>query len=115
MSKFNSWNSYSDFANRIRRQTRFIRASEDESFLRQILQTSKSRVRELPKSSGLWRAQLGHTWRPLRQDNQYVGDIPAAYCPTRMKPLEDRATEGRANPNGYPCPVSFHATANGDV
>ena len=102
MSKFKSWNSYGEFANHIRRQTRFFRTPEDQSFLYQVLQTSKSRVTELPKNTGLWRAQLGHTWRPHRQDGQYVQDVPAAYSRERMKPLEGRAAEGRANPKGIP-------------
>ena len=102
MNEFKSWNSYNEFANRIRRQTRFFRKSEDQNFLYQVLQTSKSRVTELPMSTRLWRAQLGHAWRPLRQDGQYVEDVPAAYGHERMKPLEGRAAEGRANPKGIP-------------
>ena len=52
MSKFKSWQSYSNFAYRIRRQTRFIMTPEDQSFLRQVLQTSKLRIKELPKNTG---------------------------------------------------------------
>ena len=98
MSKFKSWRSYSNFAYRTRRQTRFIRTPEDQSFLRQVLQTSKSRVKELPKNTPLWRAQLGHTWRP----EPGVGEVPAAHRPERMKPIEGCAAEGRANPKGIP-------------
>ena len=102
MSKFKSWQSYSAFAYRTRHQTRFIRTPEDQSFLRQVLQTLKSRVKELPKNTLLWRAQLGHAWRPHHQDDQYVDGVPAPHCPKRMKPVEGRATEGRANPKGIP-------------
>ena len=102
MSKFKSWQSYSNFAYRIRRQTRFIRTPEDQSFLRQVLQTSKSRVEELPKNTGLWRAQLGHTWRPEPHDGQCFVEVQAAYSPERMKPVEGCAAEGRANPKGIP-------------
>ena len=101
MSKFKSWQSYSNFAYRIRRQTRFIMTPEDQSFLRQVLQTSKSRIKELPKNTGLWRAQLGHTWRTEHQDCQSF-EVQAAYCPKRMKPVEGCAAEGRANPKGIP-------------
>ena len=100
MSEFKSWKSYRDFANRIRRENRFIRLAEEEDFLREVLRTSKSRIRVLPKNFGLWRAQLGHAWRPFHQDEQYVDDIPSAYPPERMKPVKGRATEGRANPKG---------------
>lgn len=99
MSKFKSWQSYSNFDYRIRRQTRFIRTPEDQSFLRQVLQTSKSRVKELPKDTPLWRAQLGHHWRSVSQDGQCF-EIPAAHKPERMKPVEGCAAEGRANPKG---------------
>ena len=102
MSEFKSWNSYGAFANRIRHHSRYIRIREDEDFLREVLQTAKSRVRDLPNDFVLWRAQLGHDWRPFHQDGRYIGEIPAAHPPKRMKPVEGRATEGRANPKGIP-------------
>ncbi len=67
MNEFKSWNSYRHFANRVRRETRFIRTPEDENFLREVVRTSKTRMRELRADSGLWRAQLGHDWRPHYQ------------------------------------------------
>lgn len=102
MNNFKPWNSYRHFANRVRRKTRFIRTSEDDEFLREVVRTSKTRVRDLPAGFGLWRAQLGHDWRPYYQDKEYIDDFPAAYPPSRMKPLPGRATEGRANPKGIP-------------
>ncbi len=102
MNDFKSWNSYRLFANRARRENRFIRTVEDEEFLREVVRTSKTRIQELPAESGLWRAQRGHDWRPLRQGDEFIDDIPAAYPPARMKPLQGRATEGRANPKGIP-------------
>lgn len=102
MIEFKSWNSYSAFARRIRRESRFIRTPEDEDFLREVLRTSRTRIRKLPLGFGLWRAQLGHTWRPFYQDDTYIADIPSAYLPDRMKPQEGRATEGRANAKGIP-------------
>lgn len=47
----------------------------------------------------MWRAQVGHTWRYLEEIEDV---IPSAYPPDRMKPLTDRAAEGRANPKGIP-------------
>ena len=101
MSEFKSWYSYWGFADRIRRQNRFIRTSEDEEFLLEIVRTSSSRIKKLPKNFSLWRAQLGHTWQPLYQYDE-SSKIPAAYPPERMKPQKSRATEGRANPKGIP-------------
>ena len=102
MNEFKSWNSYRNFANRVRRKTRYIRTPEDDDFLREVLRTSQNRIQELPADTGLWRAQLGHDWRPFCQDGQYIDDLPTAYPPERMKPLPGRATEGRANPKGIP-------------
>ena len=99
---FKSWNGYRHFATRVRRQTRFIRTSEDEEFLREVVRTSTTRIRDVPVGTGLWRAQLGHDWRPFYQDDEYIDDLPAAYSPERMKPLQDRAAEGRANSKGIP-------------
>ena len=58
-----------------------------------------------PWASDYGGAQLGHDWRPFYQDNEYIDDLPAAYSPERMKPLQDRAAEGRANPERDPGPL----------
>ena len=102
MSEFKSWNSYRQFSNHVRQRTRFIRTREDEDFLREVLRTSESRIRDMPADFGLWRAQLGHAWRLLDEENPDVGEIPAAYPRKRMKPIASRVTEGRVNPKGIP-------------
>lgn len=102
MNEFRSWRSYRDFAYRVRRKSRYIRTPEDEDFLREVLRTSESRIMDLPEGTGLWRAQLGHVWRPRCEGDRHVDDVPAAFPPERMKPLLGRATEGRANPKGIP-------------
>lgn len=102
MNEFKSWSSYRNFANRVRRKTRYIRTPEDDDFLREVLRTSSSRIREVPAGIGLWRAQLGHGWQPHYEGDRHVADLPAAYLPARMKPLPERAKEGRANPKGIP-------------
>ena len=102
MSEFKSWRSYRNFANRVRRKTLFIRTPADDDFLREILRTSARRIIDVSAGARLWRAQLGHDWKPHCQGDQYVTDIPAPHLPARMKPLPGRATEGRANPKGIP-------------
>ena len=102
MNGFKTWNSYRHFAHSVRHQSRFIRTPHEDAFLREVLRTSQTRVTHLPAGLGLWRAQLGHGWRPLHQEGKYVDDIPAAYPPDRIKPEQGRATEGRANPKGIP-------------
>ena len=101
MSEFKNWNSYRLFENRIRHQRRYFRTQEDDDFLQKILDTSASRVKTLQKDSTLFRAQLGHDWGPIDENDQDF-KIPVAYPPKRMKPLANSAIEGRANPKGIP-------------
>ena len=101
MQGFKFWYSYRNFAKRIQRHSRFVRSSEDKEFLREVLNSSESRVLELPSRTILWRAQLGHEWR-RPNDHQPDLEIPAAYSRERMKPQKDRAMEGRVNPKGIP-------------
>ena len=71
------------------------------AFLEAVKRTSESRVRSIPVGFRLWRAQLGHAWAPYYDDDGIQrGEVPAAYPAERMKPLEGRAKEGRANPKG---------------
>ena len=98
MSEFKSADSYRHFADRVRRKARFIRTSEDEDFLREVVRTSKGRIRTHPTGFGLWRAQRGHDW--CQEDESPDHITPAPYCCARMKPRQGRAKEGRANPKG---------------
>lgn len=102
MGEFKSWNSYRAFANRVQRENRYVRSPEDEDFLREVLRTLEARIRQMKAGFGLWRAQLGHGWRSAYQDGEYMGEVPDAYPPERMKPLPGRAKEGRVNPKGIP-------------
>jgi hypothetical protein len=76
--------------------------SEHQEFLNTVAETSRSREVELKEGLILWRAQLGHNWSKEGQGTEVVY-IQCAHPPERMKPLPDRATEGRVNPKGIPC------------
>lgn len=68
-----------------------------------VLATSKTRRVQIKARSIFWRAQLGHDWRTeFDEDGAKIDDFPDAHPPSRMKPLSDRAPEGRANPKGIP-------------
>lgn len=101
MAEFRSVYSYQTFALRVTRSSRYIRDPEIEDFLSVLLFTSAHRKETIPKGKALYRAQIGHDWEPLYQEED-VGDISAPFSPERMKPLIDRAREGRANPKGIP-------------
>jgi len=66
---------------------------EQQAFLETVVQTSRSRWRKLTTRSVLWRAQVG-----VEEDDEE----PRPFSPERMRPLANRAKEGRANPQGIP-------------
>ncbi len=53
MNEFKSWNSYRNFAGRVRRKSRYIRTPEDDEFPGELLRTSKNRIRDVPEGAGL--------------------------------------------------------------
>ena len=103
MSEFKSWRSYRDFEHATRFKTRYVYRSDTKDFLNTVLATSQSRTEKITEGRLLWRAQVGYCWRPHYQDGKYIDDVPSPFPSERMKPLADRAVEGRANPKGIPC------------
>lgn len=100
MAEFPSWRSFWNFQRDVARARRFIRTPETEQFLTCVRTSCHERAKSMPKGFKLWRAQLGHGWR---REDAIDGEVPCAYGTDRMKPLPDRAYEGRANPHGIPC------------
>jgi hypothetical protein len=108
MAEFESWNQYSEFSYFVRRKSRHILDAKNQEFLNAVLETSQKRRASIKKGTVLWRAQLGHAWRPetLCDDSGNViesFDVEDPLPPERMLPLGDRAFEGRVNPKGIPC------------
>ena len=99
MSTFDTWRAFSRFEREVSRNRRYIRSEQADRFLDGVRSTCSSRESHLSKGRGFWRAQLGHAWRSI---DDIDDEIPSAYSPDRMKPLSDRALEGRANPKGIP-------------
>lgn len=103
MPEFRSWRSYWEFEKSVKLKNRYVRESSVEDFLNTVLATSKSREKRISKGSHLWRSQLGYHWEPLGvDDEEHVGEELCPLSPNRMKPLPNKATEGRANPKGIP-------------
>jgi hypothetical protein len=86
----------------VRRELRYVRSPAQEESLKEVIATSNLRTATLKAGFFLWRAQLGHAWREEKQDGASF-EVPTAYPPARMKPIPDKATDGRANPRGIPC------------
>ena len=104
---FKSWRSYWDFRDTVKNNSRFILDKESKDFLTAIEQTCVSRVKTISMSSSLWRAQIGCDYVPQYQEdehgnNVHVDDVPVPFDYKRMKPLNNSASEGRANPKGIP-------------
>ena len=102
MSEFRTWQSYANFAYKTIRESRYIHDEEIIEFLSTLWKTSSKRIDEIEKDSSLWRAQRGCDYRPYYDNGEHVFDKEVPYSEMRMKPLPDRASEGRANPKGIP-------------
>ncbi len=100
MQPFSSVKAFEDFMKEVSRRSRYLRSSSAERFLKGIAETCKRRLRTIPRAEVFWRAQIGHDWVAETQGGTL---ILRPHSKTRMKPLEDRAFEGRVNPKGIPC------------
>jgi hypothetical protein len=107
MIEFKSSESYKQFARNVRINNRFIRNDETEGFLETVLATAKDRKKTIKKQSSLWRAQVGSDSVDEEfydEEDRHIGTgkVQCPYPAERMKPLKDKASEGRANPKGIP-------------
>lgn len=99
MDGFDSWKAFQKFEKEVSRDRRYIRSKEAEDFLEDVRSMLQTRVSRISKGRSFWRAQIGNDWR---YEEQIKDQIPAAFKSNRMKPLSDRAMEGRANSKGIP-------------
>lgn len=102
MSIFKSWRSYWDFSGAVHNRARYVRDEVTDDFLAIVRETAQAKITTLEKESYLWRAQLGHDWGKDCDPDGNEWDVEVPYPPKRMRPLRDRAREGRANPKGIP-------------
>jgi len=101
MPSFESSSAYAAFAHNVVQRARYVRDEASDRFLGTLAAQAADRVETLPTGMVLWRAALGHDWRD-ETDEGYTFQVPAPHPPSRMRPLSDRAKEGRANPKGIP-------------
>jgi hypothetical protein len=92
--------AYAKFEREIKSDVRYIYSDETLAFIAEVVATSGKRTHVLKAGSIFSRAQIGHDWREEGDEGEIR--IEAPYPPERMKPLQDQATEGRANPIGIP-------------
>ncbi len=98
--EFKSYRSYRNFALSVERCWRYVLPPESAAFLQAVLATSANKEEAIAEGSIFYRAQLGHDWEPEMVVPGVSEDFPAPFSPERMKPLRDRAFEGRANAKG---------------
>lgn len=85
MAEFVSAYDYERFEKSVYRKARFVHDDETRQFLSTVMETSKSRVVEIPKNSKLCRAQLGSTPRMEYPGTDHEFEVPGAHSPERMQ------------------------------
>lgn len=101
--EFPYWDSYSRFARYVSTVNRYILSEEQRTFLDTVLATIKGRDGELKEGHVFYRAQLGiDLCDRTDSDGNWIGEDIWGFGASRMKPLTDRAIEGRANSSGIP-------------
>lgn len=101
--EFTHWDSYSQFARYVRTVSRYILSEEQRTFLDTVLATIRERDGELKEGHVFYRAQLGiDLCDKTDSDGNWIGEDIWGFGASRMKPLTDRAREGRANSSGIP-------------
>lgn len=102
-AEFAHWDSYSRFARHVRFTSRYVHGAEERTFLDTVLATIRNRDGELRPGHILYRAQRGvDCVEQTDSEGNWIGEDTWGFGASRMKPLSDRAREGRANPTGIP-------------
>ncbi|MPZ35477.1 MAG: RES domain-containing protein [Rhodospirillales bacterium] len=92
--------AFQKFSREVALCRRYLRSPGSERFLRAVAATCEERLRPVAAGETFWRAQIGHGWV---HDTEAGRRMRGPHPETRMKPLPDRASEGRINPKGIPC------------
>jgi hypothetical protein len=101
--EFQHWDDYSRFARHVRSSRRYGWSEEAREFLETVLATIRGRDVEFAVGHSFYRAQLGiDVIDRTDDDGNWIGEDTWGYSADRMKPLADRAREGRANATGIP-------------
>lgn len=104
MKMATNWNSFISFTCKKKQEERYFHDTDTQELFDILLSTLKERIESIQKGQQYWRAQLGCAHEPARDfDGQIVGYNVIPYPLKRMKPLADKACEGRINPKGIPC------------
>lgn len=101
--EFATWRSYLNFARRVRHGRRYVWQDEVQAFLDTVLATLIDRDVQIKEGTILNRAQHGIDILPETvEDGIEIGEQISGLGRKRMKPIKNRAKEGRVNPAGIP-------------
>ena len=101
--EFASWRSYDIYADRVRHTSRYVWDPAIQAFLATVIATIEQRDQTLHTGRILFRAQQGvEVFDRHDEQGNWIGEYTSGFGAKRMKPLERRAKEGRANPAGIP-------------
>ncbi len=101
---FQSWSSFRSFRDKIEHEQRYFHSQEIQDFLDEVVTTARERIESIPTGQRYWRAQSGSALWPLDDGAGQIVDYRCIPHPAkRMKPLPEKAREGRINPRGIPC------------
>jgi hypothetical protein len=101
--EFASWQSYQKFAWHVRHTRRYITDEKIRAFLDTVLATRAGRDVLILKEAIFFRAQVGvDEVERTDEEGNLVGCDTVGFGSARMRPLLDRAMEGRINPSGIP-------------
>ena len=98
VGKFISWDSYYEFARRVKQERRYIWDEYVTNFIEAVRSTRHSRDSTISKGEIYWRAQRGHDTRTRK--NGQVQHMP--FREQRMKPNPNFTQDGRTNSAGIP-------------
>lgn len=101
MADFKSKFDYVKFALSVTSLSRYFLSPDAKQFVESVLETSCRRELHLPRGATLWPAQLGCAREDVDRVD-FIAQEPRPFGHSRMKPLRDRASEGRVNPKGIP-------------
>ena len=101
--EFASWSSFQAFAQRVRHARRYVWQDDVQAFLDTVFATLKDRDVQIKEGRILYRAQLGIKYDTVLDKNKNeISEEPHGFGRERMKPLANRAKDGRVNPAGIP-------------
>ena len=100
MPEFESHRSYHHFKNEVLNKSRYVRSERARAFLQALTETASDRVGKLNEGHRFWRAQKG-VKEGVREGPDGKAKKPKPHPEERMKPRENKAEEGRANPKGF--------------